>query len=259
MSLSDAARKQGELWGIEAHAWATIQERTAPRLWRFVLDSLNVATQMRLLDAGCGSGGASVMASRFYGAIVSGCDLSEALLAIARKRLPQADLRIGELENLPFPETSFDAVMAINSIQFTPDPLRAAQELVRVTAQGGRIAVVVWAVEQCDQKQVFDAMIKLFDHPPKRRGVFALSSPGELEALFPGLTIETRELDSASVYPSFEIALRGQMAAGASQRVVELFGVERVEAAVRAALLPFVIPSGEVSMNNRYRCVVVRK
>lgn len=257
MSLSDAARKQGERWGIEARDWAEIQERTAPRLWRTVLDLLKVGPKTRLLDAGCGAGGASVLA-RERGAAVSGCDLSGALLAIAQERLTGADLRIGELENIPFPDASFDAVMAINSIQFTPDPLRAARELARVTAPGGHLAVVVWAVERCEQKQVFDAILKLFDQPPKRRGVFALSSPGEVEALFPGLATETREVDCASVYPSLEIALRGQMAAGASQRVVEIFGRERVESAVSASLQPFVMPSGEVRMNNRYRCVVAR-
>ena len=243
---------------MEARDWADIQERTAPRLWRTVLDSLKVGPDTRLLDAGCGAGGASVLA-RQRGAVVSGCDLSEALLNIARERLAGADLRIGELEDVPFPEGSFDAVMAINSIQFTPDPLRATQELVRVTAPGGHIAVVVWSVEQCEQKHVFDAILKLFDQPPKRRGVFALSSPGEVEALFPDLAAETRELDCACIYPSFEIALRGQMAAGASQRVIEIFGRERVKAAICAALQPFVMPSGEVRMNNRYRCVVVRK
>lgn len=217
-----------------------------------MLDAVNVNPGTRLLDAGCGAGGASVMA-RSRGAVISGCDASEALLEIARERLPGADLELGELEDLPFPEATFDVVLAINSLQFTPDPARAAGEMVRVSAPGGRIAVVVWSIEHCEQRQIFDAILKLFDEPPKGRGVFALSAPGEVEALFPGRALEVSEIECPFVYSNIEIALRGQMAAGPSQRVAEIFGRERVEAAVRTALQPFVTVSGEVTMRNRFR------
>jgi SAM-dependent methyltransferase len=256
MELSEKARIQGALWGAEARDWLEIQERTAPLLWRAVLDFAQVGPDVRVLDAGCGAGGASVMA-RARGAAVSGCDASEGLLAIARERVPDAVLKLGELEHLPFADASFDVTLAINSLQFTHDPARAAQELVRVTAAGGRIAVVVWSVEHSEQRFIFDAFLTLFDKPPKGRGAFNLSGPGEVEALFPGFAAETHDVDCAFVYPSPEIALRGQMSAGPSQRVVEIFGRLRVEAAVRQALRPFVTPSGEVKLHNRFRCVVM--
>jgi SAM-dependent methyltransferase len=256
MPLSDSARKQGLLWGTEARDWVEIQERTAPVLWRAVLDAVRVGPGDRLLDAGCGAGGASVIA-RERGATISGCDASEGLLAIARERLPGADLKLGELEHLPFPDAAFDVVLAINTIQFTHDPSLAAWELVRVAAAGGRIAVVVWSIEHCQQRQIFDAILKLFDEPPKGRGVFALSAPGEVESLLPGLALQVTEIDCPFIYPNLEIAVRGQMAAGPSQRLVEIFGREKVETTVRSALVPFITASGEVRMQNRFRCVVV--
>src|SRR6266478_1667618 len=146
MQLSDSARKQGALWGAAARDWVDIQEPTAVALWTAVLYAAGAGRGTRLLDVGCGAGGASVMALG-RGALVSGCDASEGLLAIVRKRLPGADLKLGELENLPFPDASFDVVLAVNSLQFTSNPARAAQEMVRVAAPGGRIAVVVWSVE----------------------------------------------------------------------------------------------------------------
>ena len=252
MQLTDKARKQGALWGTEARDWLEIQERKSPALWRPVLDLAGVGAGTRMLDAGCGAGGAAVMA-RERGAIVTGCDISESMLDIARERLPGADLRLAELENLPFEDAQFDVVVAINSLQFTPDPARGGRELLRVTA--GRLAVVVWSMEHCEQKQVFDAILSLFETPPKGRGVFALSAPGELEALFPGAAVH--EIDCAFEYPDLDTALRGQMAAGPSQRVVEIFGRERVEAVVRGALAPFVNESGVVRMQNRFRCAVV--
>jgi SAM-dependent methyltransferase len=255
MDLSEAARKQGALWGAAAHDWLQIQERTAPVLWRAVLDFAGVKPGARVLDAGCGAGGASVMAQE-HGAIVTACDASEALLAIARERLPQADLRLAEIESLPYPDASFDVVLAINCLQFTGDPARAARELIRVAAPGARIAVVVWSVEHSQQAKIFEAFLSLFDKPPSGRGAFALSAPGEVEALFPGLSSAADEVDCPFVYPSLEIALRGQMSAGPSQRVVEIFGRAKVESTIRTALRPFITPSGEVKLNNRFRCVV---
>jgi SAM-dependent methyltransferase len=258
MQLSEAAQKQGRLWGIEAQDWLDIQERKSPALWIPVLDAAGVRAGTRFLDAGCGTGGASLLA-RERGATVSGCDASDAMLSIARDRLPGADLRLAELENLPFSDSAFDSVVAINSLQFVADPAQGAKELVRVTAPGGRIAVVVWSLDHCEQKAIFDAILALFEKPPKGRGVFALSARGDVESLFPGLATETEEIDCAFEYPNLEIALRGQLAAGPSQRVIEIFGREKVEAAVRAALNPFVTTSGDVRMQNRFRCVVVTR
>ncbi len=256
--LSESAQKQGRLWGIEAQDWLNIQERKSPVLWNPVLDRAGVGANTRVLDAGCGAGGASLLA-RDRGAIVTGCDASDAMLVLARRRLPEVNFRLAELENLPFPDESFDVVLAINSLQFTQDPGRAAQEFIRVSKPGGRIAVVVWSIEHCEQKAIFDAILALFEKPPKGRGVFALSAPGDVERLFPSLQTEVTEIDCPFVYPNLEIALRGQMAAGPSQRVIEIFGREKVESAVRAALEPFVSESGEVRMQNRFRCVLIRR
>lgn len=258
MQLSEKAQKQGALWGVEARDWREIQERKSPVLWAPVLGHAGVGPGTRLLDAGCGAGGASVMA-RDRGAIVSGCDISEAMLAHAAGRLPQADLRLAELESLPFDDAQFDSVMAINSLQFTQDPAKAARELVRVAKPGGRVAVVVWSIDRCEQKEIFDAILSLFEKPPAGRGVFALSGDGEVEALFAGERVETNLIDCPFVYPNLEIAVRGQMAAGPSQRVVEIFGREKVESVVRKALQKFVRESGEVRMQNRFRCVVAIK
>lgn len=257
MQATRNAHKQGALWGAEARDWVEIQEPMALELWRAALDATGVGPGTRLLDAGCGAGGALIMA-RASGAAIAGCDVSENLLAIARDRLPDAALVLGELEALPFAAAQFDSVVAVNSIQFTSDAAQAARDLVRVAAPGGRIAVVVWSMEHCEQRDIFEAILRLFDHPPKGRGVFALSAPGEVEALFPALVTSTQEIDCIFSYASPGIALRGQMAAGPSQRVVEIFGRAPVEAAIRDALTPFISGSGAVRLQNRFRCVMAR-
>jgi ubiquinone/menaquinone biosynthesis C-methylase UbiE len=67
-----------------------------------------VTSGTRLLDAGCGAGLLALLAS-FRGAEVSALDASPGLLAIARQRLPHADVREGDLEALPFADGSFSA------------------------------------------------------------------------------------------------------------------------------------------------------
>ena len=56
-----------------------------------------VGAGTRLLDAGCGAGLALALAAQ-RGAVVTGLDASAGLLAVARERLPEADLREGDLE-----------------------------------------------------------------------------------------------------------------------------------------------------------------
>jgi hypothetical protein len=55
------------------------------------------------------------------GAHVTALDASAELLAIARQRLPAADVREGDLEALPFAESTFDAVTAVNSVFYAAE------------------------------------------------------------------------------------------------------------------------------------------
>lgn len=114
--LTEAASKQGELWGRAARDWAAIQEPATVPLWNAVLDAARAHAGTRVLDAGCGAAGACALAVQ-RGADVFGVDPSVNLITIARERLPHCDLRIGELENLPFPNGHFDATIAVNSLQ----------------------------------------------------------------------------------------------------------------------------------------------
>jgi hypothetical protein len=59
------------------------------------------------------------------GARVSGIDAAEPLLVIARARVPHGDFRLGDLEELPFAERSFDLVTGFNSMQYAGNPTAA--------------------------------------------------------------------------------------------------------------------------------------
>ncbi len=112
-----SANIQGDLWGREPGDWAELQEVLHAPLWEAMFDATGVAHGSRVLDAGCGGGGASVLAAR-RGALVSGLDASEPLVEVARNRIPEGDFRVGDLETLPFADGSFDAVIAASSVQY---------------------------------------------------------------------------------------------------------------------------------------------
>lgn len=110
---------------------------------------LGVAPGERVLDVGCGSGAVTrTLAQRVApGGRAVGVDTSPALLKVARELAEEAglggvmELKEGDCRALPFPDASFDAVLAATTLAHVPQAERALSEMVRVTRPGGRVAV----------------------------------------------------------------------------------------------------------------------
>ena len=104
----------------------------------------------RLLDLGCGTGAVATRAAR-AGASVTGLDLSPALVETARRRAAAEGLDVeyvvGDCEDLPFADASFDCVCSSVGFIFAPDHARAAGELARACRPDGRIALTSWRPE----------------------------------------------------------------------------------------------------------------
>jgi SAM-dependent methyltransferase len=94
----------------------------------------------RVLDAACGTGRhAAHLAAA--GHQVVGVDASEAMLAHARRRLPDTDLRVGELTRLPLEDESVAGAVCALALGHLPEIAGAIAELGRVLAPGGRLVV----------------------------------------------------------------------------------------------------------------------
>jgi SAM-dependent methyltransferase len=105
----------------------------------------------RVLDVACGTGNTAIMA-RARGAAVTGLDLTPELLAVAQKRAAEegyGDItwKVGDAEDLPFPDGTFDVVVSSCGLMFAPDQQKVADEVARVTKPGGRIAIQAWTRE----------------------------------------------------------------------------------------------------------------
>src|SRR3984957_19842069 len=125
--ISAAAEVQRRRWGTDPRAWADLAEAHNQPLFEAVLDAAGVGPDTRLLDVGCGSG-LSLALAQERRAKPTGLDISPGLLDVARTRLPHADLRVGDMEFLPFGDAAFDAVTGVNAFQFAGDPQRALRE-----------------------------------------------------------------------------------------------------------------------------------
>jgi SAM-dependent methyltransferase len=254
------AEAQGALWGAGARDWADLAEAHQIPFYEAAIDAIGVAGGTRLLDAGCGAGLAlSLAAGR--GAIVTGLDASPGLLAVARERLPEADLREGDLETLPYADDSFDAVTAFNSVQYAGDPTGALREIRRVARPGARVAVVTWgAPEQCEMRAVLGAIGSLLPPPPPGApGPFALAAPGALEALVDGAGLKGEQaIDVPTPYVDADVAtsVRAHLSSGPARRAIENAGLDATREALTSAAEAARQEDGSVRFDNVFKVVV---
>lgn len=94
----------------------------------------------RVLDIGCGAGGALVRAAEAVGdENVAGVDPTPALASTARRRIPGAAIEIGVAEDVPFPDAGFTVVWTIASQHHWDDARTGLAEVLRVLKPGGRL------------------------------------------------------------------------------------------------------------------------
>ena len=258
MAVTAAAAVQRRLWGTDPRAWADLAEAHNQPLFEAVLDAAGVSRGTRLLDVGCGSGLALVLAAQ-RGAVPSGLDISPDLLGIARDRLPDADLREGDMEFLPLADSAFDAVLGVNPFQFAGDPRRALREAARVVRPGGRVVASLFAEpERSEGTVVHEAMSALI--PPEQAGdhaPYALSAPGNLEAALADAGLRVRdhgEVVCSWRYASMDDAVEGLLCSAGGARAREAAGEHTVRDVLQRALAQFQDPqAGVVTMQNTFQ------
>jgi len=104
----------------------------------------------RVLDVAAGNGNATLAAARRF-ADVTSTDYVPALLDKGRARAAAEGLAVrfqeADVEDLPFPDGSFDVVLSTFGAMFAPDQRKTASEMLRVVRSGGRIGMANWTPE----------------------------------------------------------------------------------------------------------------
>src|SRR5499427_4749549 len=112
-----------------------------------LVEAADIRAGQHVLDVASGQGNAALAAARRF-AVATGSDYATNLLAQGEERARAEHLPVAfteaDAENLPFPDASFDATLSTVGVMFAPNHQRAADELVRVTRPGGKIAHASW-------------------------------------------------------------------------------------------------------------------
>ena len=106
-----------------------------------LVDATGAVAGTRALDLACGTGDiAALMATR--GAVVTGLDITPAMLTLARAKLGGKGIRwvAGDMTALPLPDASVDVITTGYGLRNVPDLTRALSEAHRVLADEGRLA-----------------------------------------------------------------------------------------------------------------------
>jgi SAM-dependent methyltransferase len=256
-----SASRWGPLWGARPADWALTEDLQRPT-YEAALRRTGLEPGWRVLDIGCGAGAFLALVAA-GSAEPHGIDASEALIAFARERLPKADLRVGEMEELPWPDDSFDLVTGFNSFFFADDMVAALREAGRVGKPGAPVVVQVWgAHERCDlesMKQV--ARPFLPPRPPHAPPDPDLSEPGLLRELVTnaGLTPgDEFDVTWSYEYSDAETLGRALVAVAGLAVIAGTEHEDELKAAIVDGLSSYRRENGSYRLSNEYHFLIAR-
>jgi SAM-dependent methyltransferase len=259
-SVSGSAERWGPLWGERPEDWAACEQQQVPA-YEEAIRRVGIQRGERVLDIGCGAGVFLQLAAQ-RGAQVVGLDASEALLALARTRLPaDADLRCGDMQFLPYADESFDLVTGFNAFFFGQDIVAALREAGRVARPGAPVVIQVFGrPERCDLEAVKVVTRPFMPAPPPGAPAAPeLWRPGVLEELAAAAGLRARstfDVSYAIDFPDEQTLGRLQMAPMGIARLVGRAREEAVRAKIVAALAPHRSAQGSYRLHNEFHYLV---
>ena len=225
---SSRARPPGAFdWGVGSYEYTAAQLSPAARV---VVDRAAPAQGERVVDVGCGTGNAAVVAAA-RGARVTGVDPAQRLLEVARERAAEQGLDVtfvlGEAAALPLEDGAADVVLSVFGVIFAPDAEAAAAEIARVTAPVGRVVLSAWIPEGAISEAVrlAQAAVRRAVGAPAGAPPFAWHDQAALTALlaphgFGDVVVEEERLSftatSAGAYLDGELANHPLAVAGSA-------------------------------------------
>lgn len=257
-TVTGSAERWGPRWGSRPADWAASEEQQLPT-YEEAIRRLGIGTGVRVLEVGCGSG-VFLRAAAERGAAVFGLDASPALLDLARARVPEADLRVGDLQFLPYEDDAFDLVTGFNSFFFADDMVAALREAGRVAKAGAPVLIQVWGPpERCAISRMKDA-VKPYMPPPPPGSVSGteLWQEGVLERIAGEAGLEPKsafEHEWSYEYPDTETLGRQMLAPGGVAKLVAS-REDDVRDAIVVALEPDRKSDGSYVLDNVYRYLI---
>ena len=260
-----------EAWQLSDSAAAAYERDFVPALfaqWPPVIAEIaQIGPGDRVLDVACGTGvlARGLLARVLPNGNVTGIDLNDGMLTVARSIEPRVDWRQGDAMALPFAVSAFDAVVSQFAMMFFPDPVAALREMCRVLAPRGRLVVAVCApIRETRGYLLLADILRQHaggDAAAMVEGYFALGDEAKLLQLgqAAGITdarVLTRE--GWARYTSIDELLRIEIKGSPLAALVDEAAYERVREAARAALSEFCDPEGRVALRLDARILTAR-
>jgi uncharacterized peroxidase-related enzyme len=226
--LSPSWLQVDEGWGRRAVDFATLTEPSNCREYVALHHRLGVGSGDRLLDLACGAGLAIELATA-RGATCAGIDASPRLIAVARDRNPHADLRAGDMQQLPWSDASFDVVTSFRGVWGTTPA--AVTEALRVLTPGGRLGFTVWGHIKRSPGAWMMEPLKMATEPKveHQAEMVRLGRPGAGEALLAGcgfVDIERHDIPFVAEFADPETYARAIASVGPAHEAIENVGEE---------------------------------
>jgi SAM-dependent methyltransferase/alkylhydroperoxidase family enzyme len=219
-------RMVDEGWGRRAVEFATLAEPSNAREYVAMHEKLAVRRGDRLLDVACGSG-LSLELAAVRGATCAGIDASPRLVAVARDRNPDADVRVGDMQDLPWPDATFDVVTSFRGIWGTTPG--AVAEVYRVLTPGGRVGITVWGHIKASPGAWAFSPFRLASEPKvdNQAAMVALGRPGAGEDLLASwgfVDIERADIPFVFEFADPDAYARALAATGPAYEAIQAVG-----------------------------------
>jgi ubiquinone/menaquinone biosynthesis C-methylase UbiE len=200
---------QRQLWAGLAEAWEQYDnwyQRQTHTVTEWLCRVADLRGGQRVLDLASGSGQPALTAARLVkpGGTVVATDMSEEMLRVARRKANMADLdnvefKVMDMENIDFPDESFDSVTCRWGLMFSPDPARTLAEVHRVLKQHRPVALTTFASgEQNPLMKLHMDLASQFGAPalgPDAPTPLSLSDTSKLQALLKDAGFKSIEIE----------------------------------------------------------------
>jgi SAM-dependent methyltransferase len=196
------------------------EETTGPQPWDVLWEALVQLDPRRVLEVGGGPGELAQRIQEQLGASVAFLDISPRMVELARER--GVDAQIGDVQDLPFDDASFDTAVAAWMLYHVPDVDRALAEIARVLEPGGALVAVTNSLGHLRELRALIAYPRGFEETFNREngedhlrrhftrverrdadGIVTVRSRAKLEAYRDSLSVETQPVPENVALPFF--------------------------------------------------------
>jgi SAM-dependent methyltransferase len=183
VDLTTVKRRQQATWSSGDYA---VIGTTLSLTGELLCEAVDLRAGQRVLDVAAGNGNATLAAARRWAEVTS-TDYVPALLERGRATAAAERLSVtfqeADAELLPFADSSFDVVLSVFGVMFTPHQEQAAHELLRVCRSGGTIGLANWTPDGFIG-HVFRTISKYVPPPPGVKSPALWGAEHRLRELF---------------------------------------------------------------------------